>query len=215
SKDGPAVHAVERGLALARKIGADVSKPGYDLRVIAEDNEWVTCVLNKKGVKPGQKNIGIILGAGVPQKQWAVNKIVETAKVLIQKYNVILLGDKNQAGNEQVLLRECPEVVSTVGLTGLTQFAAVLSRCNVVIGSDTAAVHIAMGYNIPTIGLYGPSNPLKTGLYGDGKKSVIYNKMKCSPCGIRPNCKNNVCMDKISPGEVVEEVEKMFAGVLK
>ena len=47
----------------------------------------------------------------------------------------------------------------------LDEVAALLARCDLVIGVDTGLLHIAAALDTPWLGLFGPTNPAATGPY--------------------------------------------------
>ena len=57
--------------------------------------------------------------------------------------------------------------LNLVGKTSLKQLAAVLKEAAVVVAPDSGPAHIATTQGTPVIGLYGHSNPRRTGPYND------------------------------------------------
>ena len=75
-----------------------------------------------------------------------------------------------------------------------------------VVSCDTGPMHLAVALGIPTLGLFGPSNPRRTGPYGG---EVILSGMDCSPCN-RRECPNPECMALIHPARVYEKFIHMI-----
>jgi len=88
----------------------------------------------------------------------------------------------------------------------LNLLIAIIKRMNLAIGPDTGPIHFASMCNIPTIGIYGPTDPARNGPYG--KNSVIiYKNLTCSPCW-RRNCNEPECMN-ISLEDIIEGMKKL------
>ncbi len=50
-------------------------------------------------------------------------------------------------------------VIDLAGRLSLIELAAVIARCELALGVDTAAMHLAAGFGKPQVVLYGPTNP--------------------------------------------------------
>ncbi len=66
----------------------------------------------------------------------------------------------------------------------LDEVAAMLDRCDQVIGVDTGLLHIAAALNTPWLGLFGPTNPVATGPYDTSRGySLVAPYRKPASCG--------------------------------
>jgi hypothetical protein len=76
-------------------------------------------------------------------------------------------------------------------------------------------MHMAIALGRPTVCLFGPANPEH---YGQELPNVeiFYEPIFCSPClyeADQPPCNgNNVCMQRIRPGPVIESVHRLTGG---
>ena len=53
------------------------------------------------------------------------------------------------------------------------QLIALSRRAAVVIGGDTGPVHLAAALERPVVGIYGPTDPVRNGPFGDGRMKVL------------------------------------------
>lgn len=68
--------------------------------------------------------------------------------------------------------------------TPLDNVAALLARCDLVVGVDTGLLHMAGALDIPWVGLFGPTNPEVTGPYRQhGGIGLVAPFEKPSTCG--------------------------------
>ncbi|HJU27780.1 MAG TPA: glycosyltransferase family 9 protein, partial [Candidatus Binataceae bacterium] len=67
------------------------------------------------------------------------------------------------------------------GITGIGELIALLSLCDGFAGNDSGAMHLAAAVGIPAIGIFGSTNPARTGPTGP-RAGFIYRRMECSPC---------------------------------
>ena len=84
-----------------------------------------------------------------------------------------------------------------------------------VVSVDTGLGHLAAALNVPLVGLYGPTDPALTGMYGSRQISLIDSDLDCAPC-LNGKCRYKAdtqsskihppCFDKLTPERVFEEL---------
>ena len=72
-------------------------------------------------------------------------------------------------------------------------------------------MHVAGALGIPTVGLYGSTNPARTGPLGPRSK-VLYHRIECSPC-LQRTCPfgHYNCLKQITAEEVVQSLRDVGA----
>jgi ADP-heptose:LPS heptosyltransferase len=95
------------------------------------------------------------------------------------------------------------------GQTTLSQTAALIEKCSLFISNDSGLLHVASAVKAPVIGLFGPTDPGRTGPYPDSS-AVIRKDMTCSPCyaGKPVRCNHSECLDSITVHDVIEKVKQ-------
>lgn len=104
---------------------------------------------------------------------------------------------------------------SALDLTGKTEIAdlpALLSRCNVFLGNDSGAMHVAAAVGLPVVAVFGPTDPHGTAPVTP-RCTVIQQKPYCSPCFLRRCPTDHRCMRAIAPGLVGESVLRALTEV--
>ncbi|MGV8058363.1 MAG: glycosyltransferase family 9 protein [Smithellaceae bacterium] len=148
---------------------------------------------------------------------------------------IVLTGGNSSDELEYIsLLRQSLSVssVNVAGKTNLGGVAYLLNKASVYVGLDTAVTHMAAALGIPTIALYGPTNPVKWGplpnnLSFSGKSPykrkgsqivknvfLLQGQGECVPCH-EEGCDRNVrsfskCLLEIPADDVTEAVETML-----
>lgn len=105
-------------------------------------------------------------GAGWGAKQWPPERFGEVAKALAA-HNIKTLV--NGATGEEELARSVIaasggnafELRCTIG-----QLIALMRHARIFIGGDTGPLHLAAAVGIPVVGLFGPTDPARTGPFG-------------------------------------------------
>jgi ADP-heptose:LPS heptosyltransferase len=94
---------------------------------------------------------------------------------------------------------------------GLRALAAFLRGCDLFVGGDSGPLHLASALGVPVLGLYGPSDPVRNGPFGDVDRVVTVAE-PCGPCYKR-NCARPSCMDSIPVEKVWQAATDMVGGL--
>lgn len=114
-------------------------------------------------------------------KRWDKLKYAELGNTLMANNNAIIL----LFGNEFDLNREINEMMGNRGVIASTKnFMDSMARqkyCDLFVSNDTAFLHSAAAFGIPTVGIFGYTNHKE--LYPWNCKHIIVRKdLDCSPC---------------------------------
>jgi len=146
-------------------------------------------------------------------------------------------GDERAYVNDLVrdLARVLPQsVVNLAGKIGLAGSAFIIGHAQLYVGPDTATTHIAAALGVPTLALFGPSNPVKWGPWPKavdalpqpyvmrgsqtrGNVTLLQgdDPRHCVPC-LGEGCDKHVnslsaCLQQLSAEQVIAAAEKMLA----
>ncbi len=170
--DDGATHTVLMNLALADLLGVErhpdvvVSWGPADERRVAE-------------VFPAVRSEPYALLHPYPKyryKMWQSQGWHEVARWLADRGLRVVLtggGESEERAYAEGLRREMP--AGTVDLCGqltLGEVAFLLAGARVYAGPDTAVTHMAAGLGVPTVALYGPTNPVKWGPWPRGYRGA-------------------------------------------
>jgi heptosyltransferase-3 len=102
-----------------------------------------------------------------PYKEWSKDGWIKLAHWLNEQgINTVFTGNNevNEInGISQILNSLAGPSVNMAGKFNLSEIGFLLSRAAVYVGPDTVITHMAAAQGIPTISLYGPTNPVKWG----------------------------------------------------
>jgi heptosyltransferase-2 len=98
------------------------------------------------------------------------------------------------------------------GRTSLLDLAVQLQRCRVLLTNDTGTMHLAAFLGVPTVAIFGSTEPQLTGPMGKGD-TVIRHHVECSPCFLRECPLDFRCMKAVSVDEAVSAVERALGSV--
>ncbi len=158
---------------------------------------------------PGDRTvIGLNPGGGWAVKRWPPEYFGRLADALIEEYGVdvlVLWGP-----GEEELVREVARAMNNRPLVlpevPLSELGAFLKRCRLVVSNDSGPMHMAAALNVPTVGIFGPTDPRAQGPWGDGHGVVRQETVDCLGCN-RTDCPiGNICMTTLEPREVLAKV---------
>ena len=160
---GSGEHAVDRMLGLIAAGGID---PVVDMRLHADPAEilWVDS-------QPWQGGIVLAPTSRWAGKQWPADRFVSLARRLIARTGrrVIIVGGPDERAQIRPLLdwaEHEPRAVDLVGETSIARLMAVIARANLVVANDSAALHMAVGFDRPLVALFGPTRVGLVGPFG-------------------------------------------------
>ena len=84
---------------------------------------------------------------------------------------IALIGGPDERDAAEEMLAHCAPatracVASFAGICDLRGSLALVSQLGLFVGNDTAIMHSAVALGVPTVSLFGPTNPRKWGNYG-------------------------------------------------
>jgi ADP-heptose:LPS heptosyltransferase len=154
------------------------------------------------------------------RKRWPVERFIQLVKCLIYEagHQTVLIGGKEDRANAQTVCAAVPETLSAVGILQLSETGALLKQCDVLIGNDSGPLHVAAALRVPTVALFGPTQPCQFYPYPGERHRYLYKDIGCNPCyhwgGALwqriPRCSRSFCMEAISVAEVLAETCKMI-----
>jgi heptosyltransferase-1 len=162
-----APHVIDRGCELlGGAIGEPLKAAVVPLPVDADAERWCDELLAGILPKPGQRFAFFAPMAGWGAKRWPTVRYGELAAVLAKAGIVPLINVAEP--NDPV----AAEVIAASGGVArpvdcnVACLTALLRRVCVVVAGDTGPLHLAAALERPVVGLFGPTDPRRTGPYG-------------------------------------------------
>lgn len=205
--------AVQRYLDFARAIGCEAEQPVFVVPPVSEAVEAKVSGLLAELPNPEWPLVVLAPFTRWPSKHWPLDYWGQLLPELLQlNVRVALLGAPgDQPATDQILslVTEGRErVLNLVGRTSWPDLYALFSQTRLLIGLDSAPLHIANAVGVPElIGIYGPTAPGRTGPIGP-KSSVLVTQLSCQPCYER-NCpiQTHDCMKQLTPDQILAIVK--------
>jgi ADP-heptose:LPS heptosyltransferase len=116
-------------------------------------------------------------------KRWPLARFIGLAHGLTKQHGVrvVVLGGADEVTIAAALARAVPGATSLAGVLNLGQTMAVLERCELFVGNDSAPMHMAAALGVPTVGIFGPTSVANFRPLG-ARVTIVRAGLACSPC---------------------------------
>ncbi len=147
-------------------------------------------------------------------RRWPINHYVSLAQHLIQNgFEIVLTGAKSDDWVTESF-NEVPHH-NFIGKLNLPEFVGLLSLCKLMVTHDSGPLHLADIAQIPSLGLFGPTNPGDfRSLHQNSEFIWGGENLACRPCydgRTYARCEDNLCMKSID----IELVKQKIQGMTK
>jgi len=166
-------------------------------------------------------------------KQWTKAGWREVAQALRAR-GLTVIATGGPGAEERAYLDEVwrgLDVTRMDGALNWAQLAGVLGKARVFIGPDTSVTHLAAACGVPTVALFGPTDPRLWGPWPVGGLSemwhdtgavqqrgnvwLVQHAFPCTPCQLE-GCERRLgsysaCLDALSPRQVMVAVDEALA----
>jgi lipopolysaccharide heptosyltransferase I len=202
-------HAVDWYLGVLPALGLKVhrdftwlpARPGAAAEICAE---W--------GLNRGR---WIILqpGARWLNKRWPSAYFAEVVRQLASVRDDLrfaILGGADDTALGAAVAAAAPErCLDLTGKLSLPEMVECIRLAELMITNDTGPMHVAAAIGKPVVALFGPTEPRRTGPYGQ-LEHVIQRRLPCLPCMSSRCCYSKPfdCLRSLAPDPVVAAVEE-------
>ena len=205
-------HAVDRYLDFLRYLGADIGDPEFLIPIATENNNRIKELLklHKVDIEDEFLVVSPMSFAG-QTRLWEENKFATLCNRIFTELQVkiIFTGRDRKGIVERIQSLMVVPSINLSGQTSLIDLVYLYSLALLVISPDSGPMHIAAAVGTPVVALFGPSDPSRTGPYGQGH-TVIRKGLPCSPC-FKRQCSTIDCMKQISVEQVMDAVNSILS----
>jgi len=202
----PATHQVHHYLEIARRLGAEVG--GGDPSTFFDPPALASTARPRQG---GPIRIGLCPGAEYgPAKRWFPERFAEVANAVSRhrdcEWVLFGVGGDAAVGAEIVAkLEGSVKITNLIGKTTLGELIDRLAECHLLLSNDTGTMHLAAALGVPTVSVFGSTEPRLTAPLGPGHR-ILRHQVECSPCFLRECPLDFRCMKAITADETAAAV---------
>ncbi|MFA7347225.1 MAG: putative lipopolysaccharide heptosyltransferase III [Desulfurivibrionaceae bacterium] len=211
----PDQHVVDYLLSLLEAFGVTTEEHSPALVVSGDKLEKIEDFLKAEKIEPGSMLVAVQPFSLWRYKEWGQEKYISLISWLMEKQSatVLVTGSAPERQRAEEIVRNCDKrCYNLAGKTSIAMYAALLKKCHLFIGVDSAGLHIAAAVGTPTVSIFGPSSPMSWAPRG-ARHLVVQKEFDCLPCrqkGCRGSEKSR-CLDELAVDEVVQKIEKVVS----
>ena len=172
--------------------------------------------LASAGARPNALRIAVGAGASYGSaKCWPPDRFAKALNLIVSQNDcdVILFGTAAETSVSSAIAEELAKPpINLTGKTTIGDLPGLLSQCQLFLGNDSGAMHVAAAVGLPVVAVFGPTDPLGTAPVTP-RHSVVQQKPYCSPCFLRRCPTDHRCMTDVTPVMVEEQMKLWLAEV--
>ncbi|WP_434357292.1 glycosyltransferase family 9 protein [Parasalinivibrio latis] len=173
--DRESQHVLDSFFAFTRYLGVEETTPRWSIPLSADDCHFAQEII------AGKPSLVISPAASKDERNWLPERYAAVADYAEKRgLKVILCGspaEREVKLADNIIRSAHSSIINLVGKTSLKQLTAIIKQATAVLAPDSGPAHIATTQGTPVIGLYGHSNPTRTGPYNSLDLVVsVYDK---------------------------------------
>ncbi len=162
----------------------------------------------------GERVIGVSPGAAFGSaKRWLPERFSSAAATLSREWDaeVAVVGSSAEAPLCAAVASAIgPHAHNLAGRTSLGQFIDLAASCLAFLTNDSGAMHVAAAVGVPTIAVFGSTDPHSTGPTATLAR-IVRTPVECSPCLLRECPIDHRCMTRVEAAAVESEARQLVA----
>lgn len=197
------LHAADRCLKL---LNLPIPTPPirYDLYPTGDARAQAAGHLHRLGLYPQSPFLVICPRSANPIKEWPPEHFAQLCRAIWETHHLpsLLLGTRSDEPVCRQIADQAGRGVYPLTGTPLDTSMALIAASGGMIANDSGPLHLAVALQKPVIGIYGPTDPARTGPYGH-PEWVIRQNSTCAACRKkRWRVAGHTCLTQL-PAEVV------------
>ena len=206
-------------LGICRYLGLELpANPKPALYLSPQLQEKSNALVRRYGIVEQDTVIGLNPGASFgSSKCWPPEYFARLAEMLQEKYAcklLLLVGPGEHEIAASIVAESQAEIINTApDRVDLALLKPLVKRCDLLVTNDTGPRHYAVAFDVPTVVVMGPTNPVYTASNLE-RTRVLRKDLPCVPCH-KKTCPlgHHNCMREILPERVMEEVDSAIGAI--
>jgi lipopolysaccharide heptosyltransferase II len=209
--DRGAYHSAEHNLELIKALDIPIISKKIQYYVSPVDKHFASIFFEEE-FKETDFVIGIIPAGGWESKRCDANKWVQICNFLhkIYKAKFLILWGPEDRNDADYIVWNLGRYAKLAPPTTLKEMSALINECILVIANDSGPMHISAALGKPTLGIFGPTNPVAHGPYSPISDYVIKEDLFCIKCNKLICPYKHECMLELPLLMILEKIERII-----
>ena len=195
-------HATDRFKDTLGHMLGEYRPPQACLTPTGEDRKAASVWLSGYGVNADFPLVAVHPGSGSPAKCWPPEQFAEAVIGLMRDgVQVLLIEGPADTSAVHTLQESLPAKLPRLHHASLCLVLGVLSHCSAFLGNDSGVTQMAAALGLPTVAVFGPTDPAVWGFRCSSVLSLRGDSCRCSTREMQRACENRPCLS--IPPEIV------------
>lgn len=207
------IHEVDSVLNVLESVGITVSDKHLEAWISPEE----TAAVHRKvgDFSAYGKRMLIHAAAAHPDKTYPLPLWAEVVKGLNREFGMtpFFTGDRNDRGTYEEL--EAASGIKGVNMAGeltVRESMALYKEMDLAVCVDSGPAHLACAAGVPTVTLFGPTDPNRWRPLGDMTEAVFDETLECRPCHYKKTCDDRrQCLTELAPSKIINASRQLLS----
>lgn len=198
----PEAHVIRRNLRLLRVLGVDDDRVTFPLRDLS--SAALDAIRGAQGDHPFAL---INPGAAWPNKRWPPARFGAVAAFLREVHGMrsVVLWGPGERETAQAVVAASEGAATLAPATNVPDVLALCRAAGLVLSGDTGPLHIAEAAGVPTVSIFGPTDPRRNGPLAS--RDAVVSRFETCRCHYRRRCRaSEWCLAGVPASDVTAAV---------
>jgi len=145
--------------------------------------------------------------AAHPDKMYPVANWIEVLKGLKEKFDATFYfsgAERDVQLNQELIEGAVLPAVNAAGRLALRESMALYSLMQLAVCVDSGPAHLCAAAGVPTVAIFGPTDPNRWRPYGERHGAVFDKSIDCQACAGGKTLTEHDCLSQLPPQRIVD-----------
>lgn len=124
-------------------------------------------------------------------------------------------AERDASLNETLIAKSGVAGVNPAGKLSLRESMALYRQMDLAVCVDSGPAHLCAAAGIPTVAIFGPTDPVRWRPYGAKHTAVFDRGIQCSACADKKTLTNHACLTELEPSKIIDAVMCAYSDLVK
>jgi ADP-heptose:LPS heptosyltransferase len=185
-------------------LGVPVPSRDLELRIPTEAAAGVARLLSRAGIAPDGPYLVLAPGASCAARRFDAPRFAAAATEIggLTGWPILVVGAERDEAEARPILDALPQARPLIGLTSVPELAAVIGGARLLLGTDSAPMHIADAFGVPQVIAFAGTDLASQWAPRRSPARLLTRPTDCAPCGLFSCPYAHQCLD-LQPADLV------------
>ncbi|SRR5579883_1091430 len=206
------IHEVDSVLSVLRAAGIEPEDDYLEAWISEEETRNVRAKVPE--LKAAAGKVLIHAAAAHPDKMYPLEAWAQIIARLDREYGLTpyFTGDRmDRAAYQRLAALSGVKSVNMAGELNVRESMALYKEMDLAICVDSGPAHLSCAVGVPTVTIFGPTDPVRWQPRGALTKSVFDETLVCRPCHYKKSCGDErQCLTALSPDKILDAAKQLL-----